>query len=336
MKICRQPRRRGRIAALGTSLVAAAAIAGCGGSGPAAGTGAGAEAGADQKTIRVTLQPIADFAPIWLGISKGFFSKEGVSVQVVPGAASSSAQIPLLLSGQAEIASTTSTAALQAVSQNVEVSVVAGLTSFADTPERDSSALVLAGDSTVNSYADLAGKTVALSGLKSITQTAVMGAVEKAGGDAAAVKFIQVPLPNIGNTVTTGGADAGVLIDPFLSAATGSGAKVLGHPISEITGGLPGTSLVATKAYADANGPALKKFTAGLAASVAYCNQHPEEVITATAEGTKVDVAKLTGSKNPVFDASVTPDLLAKEADLLRKYGALNKAVDAASILWKG
>lgn len=325
-----QPRKRRRTTALGVGLLMTVTLAACGGTEPAD------PGAADNLTMRVALQPIPDSAPIWLGISKGFFAEQGVTVEVVPGAASSSGQIPLLLSRQAEVAATTSAAALQAASQNVDVQVVAGLTSWAPDAERDQSALVVGKDSSVSSYKDLVGKTVALAGLKSVTQAAVMGAVAKAGGDPAGVKFIQVPLPNIGNTVATKGADAGFLVDPFLSVGVADGLKTLGHPISEITGGLPGTSLVTTTTYANANGPALKKFTAALSVASAYSAEHPDEVIAATAEATKVPLEKLKGSKNPVFDARVDPELLSREADLLNTYGALDKPVDATALIWKG
>ncbi len=322
-----------RAALLGAGLVATLALAGCATSATSGETAAPA---AGNVTLKVAVQPIADFAPIWLGVSKGIFSQQGVNVEIVPGTASSSSQIPLLSSGQADLAATTATAALQAASQNVSVRIVGGLTTFGDTAETDQSGLIVGKGSAIKSYSDLVGKTVAVSGLKSVTQAAIMAAVDKAGGDAKGVKFIQIPMPNIANTVSTGGADAGFVVDPFLGVAVSGGATVLSHPLADVAGGFPATSLVATKPFADKNGATLKKFTAALATAVTYSKDHPDEVIAATAAGAKVPAEKLKGSKNPVFDAIVDPASLAKESEMLRTYGVLDKPVDAASIIWKG
>lgn len=305
----RQFSRRG-VALLGAGLITTLAVAGCGSSAPSgspAASGAASAPAAGNVTFRVAVQPIADFAPIWLGVSQGIFAKQGVTVEVVPGTASSSSQIPLLSSGQADLAATTATAALQASSQGVGVRIVGGLTTFGDSPETDQSGLIVGKGSPIKSYPDLVGKTVAVSGLKSVTQAAIMAAVAKAGGDAKAVKFIQIPMPTIANTVATGGADAGFVVDPFLGAAVGGGATLLAHPLADVASGFPATSLVATTSFVDKNGAALKKFTAALATAVTYSKDHPDEVIAAIAKGAKVPVEKLKGSKNPVFDATVDP-----------------------------
>lgn len=326
-------RRRG--ARLAAGLTAALVLAGCGGGSPASG-GPAQSSGGKNVTVRVAVQAIADFSPVWLGVSHGFFNEQGITVTIVPGTASSSGQIPLLSSGQADMAATTATAALQAAGQGIPVSIVGGLTTFGTTAASDQSGLIVAKGSPIRSYPNLAGKTVAISGLKSVTQAAIEAAVAKAGSDPGSVKFIQIPMPNIASTVGSGGADAGFVVDPFLGAATSAGASVIGHPLSDVAPGEPATSLVATKEYASKDAATLKKFRAALAKAVAYCNAHPDEVLAATAKGAKVPLQLLKGSKNPVFDANVDPALLSKESKLLQTYGALENAVDPSSIVWKG
>jgi NitT/TauT family transport system substrate-binding protein len=322
--------RRGA-AMVAVVLAASLALAGCGDAG---GTQTAATSG--KTTIKVAVQPIGDFSPIWLGIKHGMFADQGLTVEVVPGAASSSEQIPLLSSGQADIAATTAAAALQASSQGIPVSIVGGLTTFGTSVDTDPTGLIVGKDSKVASYADLVGKTVAISGLKSVTQAAIQAAVAKDGGDANGVKFIQIPMPNIANTVASGRADAGFLVDPFLGAATSAGAKVVGHPLYDVAPGYPATSLVASSAYVGKNAGVLKKFSTALAAAVEYSNAHPDEVLAAIAEGAKVPLEKLKGSKIPLFNATVDAALLTKEAEMLHTYGALEKSVDATALVWKG
>lgn len=319
------------VAPLAVGAALSLAMTGCGGAAePDTSPG---DATSGDTTITIAVQPIADFAPIWLGISEGIFAKHGLTVEIVPGTASSSAQIPLLSSGQADLVATTATAALQAASQSIDVLIVGGLTTFGTTADDDQSGLIVAEGSPVSSYADLAGKTVAVSGLKSVTQAAIQAAVEQAGGDADAVKFIQIPMPNIANAVATGGADAGFVVDPFLGAATSGGAKVIGHPLSDVAPGQPATSLVASKTYADQNGAVLSTFNTALDEAADYATSHPDEVLAATAEGAKVPLEMLKGSRPPLFNPTVDASLLTLEAEMLRQYGVLDKPVDAGSIV---
>lgn len=320
--------RRLRSAAITAASVAALALSGCS-SDPAA----KADGGEQVTTIRIAPQPIADFAPIWLGMEQGFFEDEGLEIKIVEGGASSSAQIPLLLSKNADLAATTATAAIQARGQKIDVTIIGGLTNFAERDELDQSGLVVAKDSTMTGFRDLENKTVAISGLKSVSEAVISAAVEKSGGAADKVSFIQAPMPNLGDLVSTGGADAAFLIDPFLSMATGTGLKILGHPFPLAAPGVPGTSLVASTAFAEANPDSIAKFRSALAKSVDFANKNPEKVTAALSTQAKIPLDMLAKSKNPQFSAVVEAAALTTEIEMLVKYGVLPEAVDADSLL---
>lgn len=306
------------------------AASGCGAESPAP---EAAAADSDPQTIRIAVQAIADFAPIWLGVEQGYFEEQGINVEMVEGGASSAAQVPLLLSGAADIAATTAGAALQASAQKLDVSIIAGLTTFAAEDELDQSGLVIATGSGITDYAGLEGKTVAISGLKSISEAVISAAVEEQGGDASAISFIQAPMPSLGDMVATGGADAAFLIDPFLSLAVSSGLEILGHPFPLVAPGVPGTSLVSTSAYAAANPELIQKFRTALEKATTYATENPDAVTKALSTEAKVPMEMLTDSKNPTFNSVVDADQLKVESDLLEKYGALEGTVDASALV---
>ncbi|MGC0366624.1 NitT/TauT family transport system substrate-binding protein [Rhodococcus sp. 27YEA15] len=330
MKVGHTLRSARRLRTAGIAAVAATALVLTGCSSDADAT---EENSTQTTTIRIAPQPIADFAPIWLGMEKGFFTDQGLDIEIVEGGASSSAQIPLLLSGNADFAATTATAAIQAKSQNMDVTLVGGLTNFAASDDTDQSGLVVAKDSRLTGFRDLEGKTVAISGLKSVSEAVISAAVEKSGGSASKVSFIQAPMPNLGDLVATGGADAAFLIDPFLSKATGEGLKVLGHPFPLAAPGVPGTSLAASAPFVKANPDTIAKFRTALAKSVDFANQNPDLVKAALATNAKIPLDMLTNSKNPTFDAVIDPAALTAEIELLLEYGVLTESVDASSLL---
>lgn len=320
--------RQLKTAAIATIAAAGMVLTGC--SDDAAATQDNA---AQTTTIRIAPQAIADFAPIWLGMDQGYFTEQGLDIKLVEGGASSAAQIPLLLSGNADVAATTATAAIQARSQNMDVTIVGGLTDFAESDAVDQSGLVVAGNSPITGFRELEGKTVAISGLKSVSEAVISAAVEKSGGTPSKVSFIQAPMPNLGDLVASGGADAAFLIDPFLSKATASGLKILGHPFPLAAPGVPGTSLVASTAFAEANPDTITKFRTALAQSVEFANQNPDKVKAALSAQAKIPAEMLASSKNPQFNAVVDPASLTEEINLLVKYGVLTDTVDVNSIL---
>lgn len=284
-------------------------------------------------TLRIAQQAIADFAPIWLGMEQGFFEDEGITLEIVEGGASSAAQVPLLLSGAADIAATTAAAAIQASAQGLDVQIVAGLTTFATDPEVDQSGMLVTAGSPITTFKDLEGKTVAISGLKSVTEAVVSAAVEKEGGDASKVSFIQAPMPTLGDLVATGGADATFLIDPFRTLAMNAGLTSLGHPFPIVAPGVPGTSIVATSTFAAENPDAIAKFRAALAKATDYATANPDAVVAALSEQAKIPAEMLAGSRNPTFNSVVDASSLDTEAKLLATYGALEGTVDTATLV---
>jgi NitT/TauT family transport system substrate-binding protein len=286
-------------------------------------------------TLRIAQQAIADFAPIWLGIEQGYFEDEGITLEIVEGGASSAAQIPLLLSGAAELAATTAAAAVQASAQGLEVQIIGGLTDFASKDDLDQSGMLVPAGSAIAGYKDLEGKTVAISGLKSVSEAVISAAVEKEGGDVSKVSFIQAPMPTLGDLVATGGADATFLIDPFLTLAVSSGLTVLGHPFPLVAPGVPGTSIVATAAFAAENPDAIAKFRTALAKAADYATANPDAVVAALSEKAKIPAEMLAGSRNPAFNPVVEADKLGVEAKLLAKYGALDGTVDTTTLVLK-
>lgn len=68
--------------------------------------------------------------------------------------------------------------------------------------------LLVPTSSTLRGAKDFSGKTVAVNGLKNITQLSVQLWVDRNGGDSAAVKFLELPFAEMGAALEAGQADA--------------------------------------------------------------------------------------------------------------------------------
>ena len=81
------------------------------------------EAGSETTTLRVGVIPIADVAPLYLGIEKGFFSDQGLEIE--PQLAEGGAAItPAVLSGDFQIGFSNTISLLIAASQDLPVQII--------------------------------------------------------------------------------------------------------------------------------------------------------------------------------------------------------------------
>src|SRR4051794_30981636 len=111
-----------------TALVAALtlALAACGGGGSSSSSGSGDTAGggsSSPQTITVGTLPIANAAPMYLGMKKGFFAAEGLKIKPHVGEGGA-ALIPALLSNQDQFAFVGVIPAITAVAKSLPIRIV--------------------------------------------------------------------------------------------------------------------------------------------------------------------------------------------------------------------
>ena len=80
-------------------------------------------------------------------------------------------------------------------------------------------AIVVGKDSPIKSAKDLEGKTVAVNTLNNIVHLMAMAWVDKNGGNASKVKFVEIPFPQMEAALIAGKVDAISVQEPFAAAA---------------------------------------------------------------------------------------------------------------------
>src|SRR3954471_3918094 len=117
----RRGARRG-IAALAVAVAALMGIAACGG-GDSGGGGGGGDAN-KPTTLKVGVIPIADVAPLYVGIKQGFFKEENLTIQpqLAKGGATITAQV---VSGDLQVGFSNTTSLIIASSKGLPIEIVA-------------------------------------------------------------------------------------------------------------------------------------------------------------------------------------------------------------------
>lgn len=202
--------RRHLAVLLATTLLCTTACGSDDGGGDASG-----DSGQPDK-VTVGVIPILDVAPIYLGVEKGFFEKHNIDL-TLEQAEGGAAIVPAVVAGQYQFGFSNVVSLLLASSQGLPLKVVSNGNNSTGVDE-DFAALMVKGDSPIESPKDLEGKTVAANTLKNIVDTSVRASVRKAGGDPTKVKFAALPFPEQPAALASGQVDAVFVVEPFQQA----------------------------------------------------------------------------------------------------------------------
>ncbi len=264
-------RRRPTIISVVACLGLAFALAGCGGS------GASGQAGGGPQTVQLGVIPIVDVAPVYLGMQQGFFADEGLSLELSSGRGGA-AIIPGVVGGSLDIGFGNNTSLVLAASKGLPLQVVASGVYSTGEQGRDYVELLVSADSPIRSAADLEGKTVAVNTLQNLGDTSVRASVRKAGGDPGAVRFVEMPFPNMNAALAGGEIDAIWQVEPFLTLAKAQGHRVIASPLVDTKPGLMVSTYFTTEQYAQQNQDVVARFKAAIDRSLRYAQQHPQQV----------------------------------------------------------
>jgi NitT/TauT family transport system substrate-binding protein len=307
------------IAVLAAAL--ALASAGCGDDDSAGGNGASA----GPTEITVGTLPIANAAPMYLGMEKGFFEAENLTIkpQVGEGGA---ALIPSLLSGDAQFAFVGVIPAITAVAQEVPIKVVTSSDDAARTEKDDWQTLVVPKGSPIKGVEDLPGQTIAVNALRGLAEVVISRSLEKQGVDYREVKLLEVPFPEMPAALSEKRVDAALLTEPFLSAVLAEGGMQIDAPSVETLPSFPNGVYVAAEQYIAENGDVVDRFSRAMNKSLDYAQAHPEEVRQIIPTFTEVPEAAAQQLRLPPFDSELDREGIELEAELTAKYGIIDEA----------
>ena len=268
--------------------LACSALAACGGGSSSGDTGNDA-AKEKNVTINVGILPITSVGALMLGIDKGFFKDEGITIKTNV-AQSGAALVPAIVSGQYQFAFSNNLSLIIAAGKNLPVRIVRTANSADSDPTPSQEALFVSKNSPIKALKDLQGKTVAVNSLNNTPHLAVLTTLENAGVDTKTVKFVEVGFPDMPLALELGRVDAADISEPFVTKATDEGMKDMAHPYRVLAQDLPLSSWFTTQSYIDTNKDVVKRFARAVDKSNTYAQAHVEEVRSFIPTYLKVDL----------------------------------------------
>jgi NitT/TauT family transport system substrate-binding protein len=303
------------------SALLVALVAGCGDDESSGGGGDGAE---QVQTLKVGVIPIADVAPLYLGMDKGFFEDEGLKIepQLAEGGA---AIIPAVLSGDNQIGFSNTTSLIIAASKDLPVQIISqGV--LAGTGQDDAwDGVVVAKGSDIKELSDLEGKTVAVNTLNNVSQIVVNTALKKDGADFTKVKYVEVPFPDMNAALESGRVDAAFQVEPGYSGALAAGGESLSNAYEEMAENYTVATYFTSKQYIEENRETVDKFVRAMQKSLEYASGHEDEVRATVAKYTKIPPEVTEKMNLPVWRSDLNEDTIQQTADTAKEYGFIDQ-----------
>ncbi|GAA4489574.1 ABC transporter substrate-binding protein [Microbacterium panaciterrae] len=312
-------------------LIAATALilTGCS-SGPAPSTAP--ETKGAKTPITVAVVPVADVAPLYLGVEKGFFAEEGLDITIknVQGAA---AAVPLLLNGEMQFAYGALIPVISVAASGVPVTFVVGGIAKPPSAKADYSAIVTKQGSSIKDLKGLAGHSVAVNALRGGPHLSVILALKKAGVDPSTVNFVELPMSDGMAAVQRGDVDAAYLAEPFTSQAVAAGLPVISSPVYETAPDGATSGYFAVRPYLDQHASTADAFARAIAKSDEYANGHLDEVRAQIVKYSGMDAKTVENMRIPTFTSKLEASSITAMAGQMDKLGWLTARPDAAGMV---
>lgn len=252
----------------------------------------GATSEDELREIDVSVIPIAEFAPLYLGAEEGFFEEEGLTVNIETSTGGA-AILPAVYSGDAEFGITNVASLINALDQGLDVPVVSAGNYGGATEEDATFFMLVAEGSDIETSADLEGRTVAINTLLANNQMAIQTALENLDVDFNQIEFVELPFPDMPAALENGQVDAISTSEPFATLASDNGARIIMSPDVEARANLLISVYITSRQVVENDPELVDAFRTAITRSLEFSQDNPERIreILPDFTGTTEDIA---------------------------------------------
>jgi NitT/TauT family transport system substrate-binding protein len=289
----------------------------------------------EPATLKIGIIPVADIAPIWYGIDKGYFAAEKLTIETVP-AQGGAAIVPSVVSGEFQFGFGNVVSLMLARQNNVPVQVVTNLVNGAEKPDRGTNALLVAPGKGITSVKDLAGKKFAVTTQKNVGEVTIRATLEAAGVDHSGISFAEYGFPNMNAMVKEGQVDVAWQAEPFITLGKDAGLTVITDPMHATMPNLTIATMFASEEWLESNAGVAQRFKRALAKSIEEARKDDAGIRTTI--GARTQTPKDVIPRIALANWNIEPNMpsIERQADLAEKYGIVDEKPDLDALVWKG
>jgi NitT/TauT family transport system substrate-binding protein len=285
----------------------------------------------DLPSIKLA-SPTTDAATSALFAAKaGLFRRNGLNVEITAmnsGAATTSA----VVGGAVQFGHSTLMSLIEAHVKRIPFTLV-GSSGQLDT-NIPSSALVVRKDAPLRTGRDFNGKIFATGALRDLNEILALAFVDKNGGDASTLRFVELPQSATVQAIAEGRVDAGILGVPFLTQGLEAGTvRIFPRIIDAVAPRFIHIGWYTLEDYANKNRDIVERFARTMHEAAIYCNTHQTETAPLVVDFAKLDPKLVARMTRVTFAEYLTPQLIQPLIDVAAKYRAIDKGFDAQELI---
>jgi NitT/TauT family transport system substrate-binding protein len=267
-----------------------------------------------------------------LGVDEGIFERHGLDV-TLETAQGGAAMLPAVSGGSMNIGVGNPLSVILAKDQGLEMQILSGYSS--SLPEGEDITGVAANkDAGIGSWADLAGKTVAVNTVNGQGDLTIKEAVSRAGGDPDAVNFVEMPFQDMPAQLDRGEIDAAWVPEPFLTQLVGGeSTELVGYNYQETVPGLDTMVTFSSQKFVEENPEVVEDYEAAVAEALEFAQQNPERVQETIVSLLNMPEEVAGELRLEEFDAETDREELEQLSELMVKYGVVENEPDLDEII---
>ncbi|MDA9500588.1 ABC transporter substrate-binding protein [Bradyrhizobium sp. CCBAU 11357] len=285
-----------------------------------------------QAKIQIGCTATSDCASAMVAVDEGIFRKHGLNVEMTPIAINSN--IPAaILSNSIQVGGPTSTVFLQAVDGGLDLVAIAGASVMNPTSNTAIAAFVRNGI-TIKDPKDFIGKKVGAPGLNAFLHVLFVKWLVEKGVDPKSVNFVEVTFPTMADIIKSGGVDAVLTAEPFVTRMSNAGLGTVGARYGAELGRTdPIIFYAASRDWAEKNVATVKKFREAIAEAAVIVNSDPEKASASIAKFTKqpLDLVKATPPNQS--EPSLKPQNLSWWIEVMSSQKMLQSKLDTTKLV---
>jgi NitT/TauT family transport system substrate-binding protein len=290
----------------------------------------------EKPNIKISVMTTTDLAPFNLAVKNGYFREAGFTfdqVKDVSIAKSGGDSVAKLAAKEVDIAYSSYTPFFVAKSKNAaDIKLVADASSAGP----NSCMVVAMPNSSVKSIKDMAGKRVAVTATKTISDLLVMSTLKTNGIDWKTIQWVETPFPQVNDALAKGNVDAAFVTEPFITSAQKTvGAVPIFDTAVGPTANMPTAGFAANGDFVQKNPRTLAAFQKVMERATIEAKADRGKVEGLLQEYAKIDADTAKLSTLLTFSSTLDATRIQRVPDLMLEFGVIKDKIDVASMIAK-
>lgn len=285
----------------------------------------------DTTVIRVGAALDDETTPLVYGWKSGFFASRGLNVEI-QRFNSGSAVAAAVAGGSLEMGKAGTIAILQAHVRGLPFTMIAPVSYYRN--ERPACGLIVPTGAPMRVARDFTGKTLSVSSIGDLFQLTMAAWLEENGVDKDSVKYVEIPPPVVTAAIDQNRIDAGLVCEPILHTAIGTGRYRMAAPTYSAIGVHWQTAAIFAKTdWIDAHRELVEKFVHAIHDVNTYVNAHEDVAAPYIVQFIGLDPGTVKNEVHPGRALYLIPDQFQSLIDVAAKYKAIARAFPAQELI---